>query len=76
MASYPGDLTPEQKAAWTASFRRAAAGTWGAERAKAIDDTLSRAAIAVGRLDSLQMTPAEMPAFFLNDPGGTPEQAR
>jgi hypothetical protein len=76
MASYPGDLTPEQKTAWTESFRRAATGTWGAERAQAIDETLSRAAIAVGRLDSLQMTPTDVPAFFLINPGGMPEQAR
>lgn len=65
MVSYPGDLTPEQRSVWTERFRDVAEQKWGAERADAIDATLRKVAVAVGRLDAIKLTPTDAPAFFL-----------
>ena len=67
MVSYPGDLTPEQRAHWIGLFRKRAEERWGAERVAVIGDTLDRTSIAIGRMDSIMFVPSDLPAFFLND---------
>lgn len=67
MVSYPGDLTPDQRASWIESLTAAAERRWGPDRALEIEATLQKTAVAIGRLEPIEFTPTDYPAFFLSD---------
>lgn len=73
MTNYPGDLTAEEQDARADELREKASDRWGEERADAISDALRRLAIAVGRLDRLQLPQTDAPAFYLQDMAERPQ---
>ncbi len=63
----PGDATEEAKALELEKLRQAAAQSWGSERAEAIEPALVKAAASIARLDLLQFSRDDAPAFYLHE---------
>ena len=76
MTSYPGDLTPAEQDEWAERFNRLAVEKWGEERAQAISGALRRLAIAIGRVERLQFSHVDAPAFYLENMPQKPEEGR